>query len=98
MKKRKIRIEKTIIPTTISSSAGLPAAYLPGKGSIYQSKDPPWHCFNAEIRLTVERWTCALDYVSAMLNDMFLLFLDGPPLESLSSESLCAISTTPNQE
>ncbi|OLY82449.1 hypothetical protein AYI68_g3433 [Smittium mucronatum] len=47
----------------------------------------------AEIRLTVERWTCALDYVSAVLNDRFLLFRDGPPLESL-----CAISTTPNQE
>ncbi|OLY78379.1 hypothetical protein AYI68_g7572, partial [Smittium mucronatum] len=28
MKKRKSRIEKTIILTTISSSAGLPAAYL----------------------------------------------------------------------
>ncbi|OLY84493.1 hypothetical protein AYI68_g1336, partial [Smittium mucronatum] len=60
-------------------------------------KTPPGIASNAEIRLTVERWTCALDYVSAVLNDRFLLFRDGPPLESLSSESLCAISTTPNQ-
>ncbi|OLY78282.1 hypothetical protein AYI68_g7671, partial [Smittium mucronatum] len=41
MKKRKIRIEKTIILTTLRSSAGLPAAYLREKGSIYQQKDPP---------------------------------------------------------
>ncbi|OLY85126.1 hypothetical protein AYI68_g689 [Smittium mucronatum] len=40
MKKRK-HIEKTIIPTTISSSAGLPAAYLRDKGAIYQPKYPP---------------------------------------------------------
>ncbi|OLY83950.1 hypothetical protein AYI68_g1898 [Smittium mucronatum] len=53
---------------------------------------------DAEIRLTVERWTCALDYISAVLNDRFLLFRDGPPLESLSSESLCAVSTIPSQE
>ncbi|OLY85565.1 hypothetical protein AYI68_g231 [Smittium mucronatum] len=53
---------------------------------------------DAEIRLTVERWTFALDYVSAVLKDRFLLYLDGPPLESLSSESLNAVSTTPNQE
>ncbi|OLY81845.1 hypothetical protein AYI68_g4045 [Smittium mucronatum] len=52
----------------------------------------------AEISLTVERWTFALDYVSAVLKDRFLLFLDGPPLESLSSESLCAVSAIPNQE
>ncbi|OLY81359.1 hypothetical protein AYI68_g4538, partial [Smittium mucronatum] len=45
MKKRKSRIEKTIILTTISSSAGLPAKYLREKGSIYQPKDPPWNCF-----------------------------------------------------
>ncbi|OLY79568.1 hypothetical protein AYI68_g6358 [Smittium mucronatum] len=54
--------------------------------------------FDPEIRKSVERWTCALYYVSAVLNDRFLLFLDGSPLESLSSESLCAVSTTPNQE
>ncbi|OLY84599.1 hypothetical protein AYI68_g1232 [Smittium mucronatum] len=41
MKKRKRRIDKTIILTTISSSAGLPAAYLREKGAIYQPKDPP---------------------------------------------------------
>ncbi|OLY84148.1 hypothetical protein AYI68_g1696 [Smittium mucronatum] len=61
-------------------------------------KISPGIASNTEIRLTVERWTCALDYVSAVLNDRFLLFLDGPPLESLSSESLCAVSTIPNQE
>ncbi|OLY77569.1 hypothetical protein AYI68_g8396 [Smittium mucronatum] len=103
MKKIKSRIEKTIILTTISSSAGLPAAYLRDKGAIYQPKDPPLvllqvGLLDAEIRLTVERWTCALDYVSSVLNDRFLLFLDALPLESLSSESLCAVSTTPNQE
>ncbi|OLY85030.1 hypothetical protein AYI68_g794 [Smittium mucronatum] len=37
-------------------------------------------------------------YVSAVLKDRFLLFRDGTPLESLSSESLSAVSTTPNQE
>ncbi|OLY84221.1 hypothetical protein AYI68_g1619 [Smittium mucronatum] len=37
----KRRVEKTIIPNKISSSAGLPAAYLREKGAIYQSKDPP---------------------------------------------------------
>ncbi|OLY84078.1 hypothetical protein AYI68_g1766 [Smittium mucronatum] len=88
MKKRKERLEKNIILTTIRSSAGLSATYLWEKGAL----------LDAEIRLTVERWTCALDYVSAVLNDRFLLFLDGHPLESLSSESLCAVSTTPNQE
>ncbi|OLY84087.1 hypothetical protein AYI68_g1754, partial [Smittium mucronatum] len=36
MKKRKSRIEKTIILTKISPSAGLPATYLRGKGAIYQ--------------------------------------------------------------
>ncbi|OLY81438.1 hypothetical protein AYI68_g4456 [Smittium mucronatum] len=41
MKKRKRSIEKTIIPTTISSSAGLVAAYLRESGEIYQPKDPP---------------------------------------------------------
>ncbi|OLY77605.1 hypothetical protein AYI68_g8361 [Smittium mucronatum] len=41
MKKRKSRIEKNNILNTISSSAGLPAAYLLEKGSIYQPKDPP---------------------------------------------------------
>ncbi|OLY79328.1 hypothetical protein AYI68_g6603 [Smittium mucronatum] len=107
MKKRKNCLEKTIILTTISSSAGLPAAYLREKGSIYQ---PPnntlallqvgWmtELLDAKIRLTVERWTCVLGYVSAVLNDRFLLFLDGPPLESVSSESLCAVSTISNQE
>ncbi|OLY79018.1 hypothetical protein AYI68_g6924 [Smittium mucronatum] len=53
---------------------------------------------DTEIRLTFERWTCALDYVSVVLNDRFLLFLDGPPLRSLSSELLCAVPNTPNQE
>ncbi|OLY83396.1 hypothetical protein AYI68_g2463 [Smittium mucronatum] len=53
---------------------------------------------DAEIRLNVERWTCAPDYVSAVINGRFLLFLDGLPLESLSSESLCAVYTIPNQE
>ncbi|OLY78035.1 hypothetical protein AYI68_g7925 [Smittium mucronatum] len=37
---KKRRIENTIILTTISSSTGLPAAYLPEKGAIYQPKDP----------------------------------------------------------
>ncbi|OLY85201.1 hypothetical protein AYI68_g614 [Smittium mucronatum] len=41
MKKRKRRIEKTIILSKISSSAGLPAAYLRGKDENYQPKDPP---------------------------------------------------------
>ncbi|OLY78751.1 hypothetical protein AYI68_g7191 [Smittium mucronatum] len=41
MKKRKRRIEKTIILTKISSSAGLPPAYLREKGAIYQPKTPP---------------------------------------------------------
>ncbi|OLY78687.1 hypothetical protein AYI68_g7257, partial [Smittium mucronatum] len=36
MKKRKSRLEKTIILTTICSSTGLPAAYLREKGAIYQ--------------------------------------------------------------
>ncbi|OLY84966.1 hypothetical protein AYI68_g860 [Smittium mucronatum] len=114
MKKEKV-IEKTVILTIISSSAGLPAAYLREKGANYQ---PPNNTLallqvgcmtealtllDAEIRLAVERWTFALDYVSAVINDRFLLFRGGPPLESLSSESLsseslCAISTTPNQE
>ncbi|OLY83391.1 hypothetical protein AYI68_g2467 [Smittium mucronatum] len=53
---------------------------------------------DAEICVTVERWTCALDCVLAVLNDQFLLFRDGPPLESLPSESLCAVFTTPNEE
>ncbi|OLY78767.1 hypothetical protein AYI68_g7177 [Smittium mucronatum] len=53
---------------------------------------------NAEIRLNVKRWTCAREYVSAMLKDWFLLFRDGPPLESLFSKSLCVVSTTPNHE
>ncbi|OLY78460.1 hypothetical protein AYI68_g7491, partial [Smittium mucronatum] len=41
MKKRKRRTQKIIILTTISSSAGLPAAYLREKGAIYKPKDPP---------------------------------------------------------
>ncbi|OLY81628.1 hypothetical protein AYI68_g4263 [Smittium mucronatum] len=41
MKKRKRRLEKTITLTTISLSAGLPAAYLREKDPIYQPKDPP---------------------------------------------------------
>ncbi|OLY80621.1 hypothetical protein AYI68_g5278 [Smittium mucronatum] len=41
MKKRKIRIEKTIILTTKSSSEGLPAEYLREKSAIYRPKDPP---------------------------------------------------------
>ncbi|OLY81618.1 hypothetical protein AYI68_g4271 [Smittium mucronatum] len=107
MKKRKRRIEKTIALTTISSSTGLQAAYLREKGAIYQRKTPPpgiassrcmTELLDAEIRLTFERWTCALDYVSAVINYRFFLFPDGPPLESLSSESLCAATTTPNQE
>ncbi|OLY78959.1 hypothetical protein AYI68_g6984 [Smittium mucronatum] len=36
---------------------------------------------DVEIRLNFERWTCALDDISAVLNDRFLLFLDGPLLE-----------------
>ncbi|OLY81956.1 hypothetical protein AYI68_g3931 [Smittium mucronatum] len=52
---------------------------------------------DAEVRLIVERWTFALDYVSVVLNDRFLLFRDGPPLESLFSESLCAVSTSPTK-
>ncbi|OLY77644.1 hypothetical protein AYI68_g8322 [Smittium mucronatum] len=38
------------------------------------------------------------NYVSAVLNDRSLLFRDGPSLEFMSSESLCAVFTTPNQE
>ncbi|OLY85305.1 hypothetical protein AYI68_g512 [Smittium mucronatum] len=98
MKKIIRRIEKTFFLNTISSSAGLPAAYLWEKGAIYQPKDPPPLLLDAEIRLAVERWTFALDYVSALLKDRFLLFRDDPPLESLSSESLCVVSTTPKQE
>ncbi|OLY84061.1 hypothetical protein AYI68_g1782 [Smittium mucronatum] len=80
---------------------------LMGKGFNLSTERPPltllqvgWmtELLDAEICLTVERWTCALDYVSTVLNDRSLLFLDGPPLESLSSESLCAVSTIPNQE
>ncbi|OLY81310.1 hypothetical protein AYI68_g4586 [Smittium mucronatum] len=69
-----------------------------GKRVQYQPKDPLalLQLLDAEIRLTVELWTFALDYVPAVLNDRFLLFLDGPPLESLSSESLCTVSTIRN--
>ncbi|OLY83250.1 hypothetical protein AYI68_g2612 [Smittium mucronatum] len=49
----------------------------------------------ASIRCITETLT---DYVSSILNDKFLLLRDGPPLELMSSESLYAISTTPNQE
>ncbi|OLY77793.1 hypothetical protein AYI68_g8172 [Smittium mucronatum] len=84
MKKRKNRIEKTTILTKISSSAGLTAAYLWEKGAIYQPKDPPPGI--------------ASKYVSAVLNNRLHMFRDGPSPESLSSESLCAISTTPNHE
>ncbi|OLY80738.1 hypothetical protein AYI68_g2405 [Smittium mucronatum] len=66
--------------------------------SLPTERPPPGIASNAEAHLTVERWTCALDCVSAMLNDRFLLFLEGPPPESLSSESLCAVSTIPNRE
>ncbi|OLY77631.1 hypothetical protein AYI68_g8337 [Smittium mucronatum] len=61
-------------------------------------KTPPGIASNAEIRLTVEKWNFPLDYVLAVLNDRFLLFIYGPPLESLSSESLFAVSTIPDQE
>ncbi|OLY77860.1 hypothetical protein AYI68_g8108 [Smittium mucronatum] len=48
--------------------------------------------------LTVERWNCALDHVSAVLNDQSLLFRDVHPLESLSSKSMHSVFTTPNEE
>ncbi|OLY80603.1 hypothetical protein AYI68_g5297 [Smittium mucronatum] len=67
-----------------------------GKGFNIPTERPPMTLL--QIRPTVERWTCALDYVSAVLNNRFLLFRDGPPLESLSSKSLCAVSAIPNQE
>ncbi|OLY84400.1 hypothetical protein AYI68_g1441 [Smittium mucronatum] len=56
-----------------------------GKGCNIPTERPPppsalLQLLEAEIRLTVERWTCALDYVSAVLNDQFLLFRDGPHL------------------
>ncbi|OLY79941.1 hypothetical protein AYI68_g5975, partial [Smittium mucronatum] len=38
---KKVRIEKFIILSTISPSAGLPATYLREKGAVYQPKDPP---------------------------------------------------------
>ncbi|OLY81092.1 hypothetical protein AYI68_g4806 [Smittium mucronatum] len=106
MKEIKRRVKNNIILIDISSSAWLPVAYYGKRGQSTNQRPPlallqvGWmtELLDAEIILTVERWTCALDYVSAVLNDWFLLFRDGPPLESLSSESLCAIFTTPNQE
>ncbi|OLY83938.1 hypothetical protein AYI68_g1909 [Smittium mucronatum] len=101
MKRRKRRIEKTIILNIISLSVELPASYLQEKGGIYQRKDPPplelLEMLDAEIRLTFERLNYALEDVTAVLDDFSLLLRDGPPLESLSSESLFASSTTPNQ-
>ncbi|OLY83390.1 hypothetical protein AYI68_g2466 [Smittium mucronatum] len=67
----------------------------PTSNRINKIKILPKH---SEIRLTVESWTCALDYFSAVLNDWFLPFRYGPALELLSSESLCTVSTTSNQE
>ncbi|OLY81823.1 hypothetical protein AYI68_g4061 [Smittium mucronatum] len=72
MKKRKRRIEKTIILTTISSSAGLPAVYLREKGSIYQ---PP----NNTLALLLVCWmtevTRSQDLSSLSMNNSSLNLL-----------------------
>ncbi|OLY77843.1 hypothetical protein AYI68_g8120 [Smittium mucronatum] len=113
MKKGKIFIERTIILITISTSAGLRAAYLREKGAIYQQKDPPPGIASSRRMTESEPTSNKVNKIrplpklgidrhgfpknSIVLNDCLLMIRYVPPLESLSSESLCAVSTTPKQ-
>ncbi|OLY84974.1 hypothetical protein AYI68_g849, partial [Smittium mucronatum] len=64
---------KTIILSTIFSSAGLPAAYLREKSSIYQPKDPP------PLALLQVGWmteaTCSHELSSLSMNNSSLKLL-----------------------